>query len=58
VLSDADFFQVILKFLARIDIETETVLDGVQATDTIFSKEPGYYSIVLVRITIHFRGYS
>ncbi|KAI0591591.1 BaeS Signal transduction histidine kinase [Pyrenophora tritici-repentis] len=38
---------VILKFLARIDIETETVLDGVQATETIFSKPPGYYSIVL-----------
>ncbi|RYN62950.1 hypothetical protein AA0118_g5085 [Alternaria tenuissima] len=38
---------VILKFLARIEIETETVQDGVQATDTIFSKPPGYYSIVL-----------
>ncbi|RAR06324.1 putative histidine kinase HHK2p [Stemphylium lycopersici] len=38
---------VILKFLARIDIETETVLDGVQATDAIFSKPAGYYSIVL-----------
>ncbi|KAE8869177.1 hypothetical protein PTNB73_04230 [Pyrenophora teres f. teres] len=38
---------VILKFLARIDIETETVLDGVQATEIIFSKPPGYYSIVL-----------
>jgi CheY-like chemotaxis protein len=39
---------VILKFLARIEIETETVQDGVQATETIFSKPPGYYSIVLV----------
>ncbi|EUC32617.1 hypothetical protein COCCADRAFT_98325 [Bipolaris zeicola 26-R-13] len=38
---------VILKFLARIDIATETVLDGVQATEAIFSKPPGYYSIVL-----------
>ncbi|KAF1945675.1 autoinducer 2 sensor kinase/phosphatase-like protein luxQ [Clathrospora elynae] len=38
---------VILKFLARIDIETEVVQDGVQATDTVFSKAPGYYSIVL-----------
>ncbi|CAN9449083.1 unnamed protein product [Alternaria alternata] len=38
---------VILKFLARIEIETETVQDGVQATETIFSKPPGYYSIVL-----------
>lgn len=39
---------MILKFLARIEIETETVQDGVQATETIFSKPPGYYSIVLV----------
>ncbi|KAI4953254.1 hypothetical protein J4E86_006795 [Alternaria arbusti] len=38
---------VILKFLARIDIETETVQDGVQATDTVFAKPPGYYSIIL-----------
>jgi PAS domain S-box-containing protein len=38
---------VILKFLARINIETETVLDGVQATETVFSKPAGYYSIIL-----------
>ncbi|KAF2853849.1 autoinducer 2 sensor kinase/phosphatase-like protein luxQ [Plenodomus tracheiphilus IPT5] len=38
---------VILKFLAKIDIETETVQDGVQCTDAVFSKEPGYYSIIL-----------
>jgi signal transduction histidine kinase len=40
--------QVILKFLAKINIETETVLDGVQCTDIVFSKPPGYYSIILV----------
>ncbi|KAF1848566.1 uncharacterized protein K460DRAFT_77280 [Cucurbitaria berberidis CBS 394.84] len=38
---------VVLKFLARIDLDTETVLDGVQCTDTVFSKPPGYYSIIL-----------
>ncbi|CAO2654153.1 Nn.00g108860.m01.CDS01 [Neocucurbitaria sp. VM-36] len=38
---------VVLKFLARINIDTETVLDGVQCTDTVFSKPPGYYSIIL-----------
>lgn len=27
---------------------TDTVLDGVQCTDTVFSKPPGYYSIILV----------
>ncbi|KAF2012267.1 hypothetical protein BU24DRAFT_273468 [Aaosphaeria arxii CBS 175.79] len=38
---------VVLKFLAKISIETETVLDGVQCTDRVFSKPPGYYSIIL-----------
>ncbi|KAF2996490.1 hypothetical protein E8E13_005238 [Curvularia kusanoi] len=38
---------VILKFLAKIDVTTDTVLDGVQCTDTVFSKPPGYYSIIL-----------
>jgi PAS domain S-box-containing protein len=40
--------QVILKFLAKIDVTTDTVLDGVQCTDTVFAKPPGYYSIILV----------
>ncbi|KAF2625042.1 hypothetical protein BU25DRAFT_121992 [Macroventuria anomochaeta] len=39
---------VILKFLAKIDVTTDTVLDGVQCTETVFSKPPGYYSIILV----------
>lgn len=38
---------VVLKFLAKISVETDTVLDGVQCTDKIFSKAPGYYSIIL-----------
>jgi hypothetical protein len=40
--------QVVLKFLAKIDVEVETVMDGVQCTDTVFAKPPGYYSIILV----------
>jgi hypothetical protein len=40
--------QVVLKFMAKISIETETVLDGVQCTDIVFSKPAGYYSIILV----------
>ncbi|KAF2203061.1 hypothetical protein GQ43DRAFT_288566 [Delitschia confertaspora ATCC 74209] len=38
---------VILKFLAKIAVETDTVLDGVQATEAVFHKPPGYYSIIL-----------
>ncbi|KAI8938867.1 hypothetical protein NX059_004726 [Plenodomus lindquistii] len=44
---------VILKFLAKIDIETETVQDGMQCTEAVFSKEPGHYSIILVRLSIY-----
>jgi CheY-like chemotaxis protein len=28
-------------------VTTDTVLDGVQCTDTVFAKPPGYYSIIL-----------
>jgi len=38
---------VVLKFLAKIDVETETVMDGVQCTEAVFSKSPGFYSIIL-----------
>ncbi|KAF2747030.1 autoinducer 2 sensor kinase/phosphatase-like protein luxQ, partial [Sporormia fimetaria CBS 119925] len=38
---------VILKFLAKINMDTETALDGVQCTDTVFSHPPGHYSIIL-----------
>ncbi|ORY11847.1 hypothetical protein BCR34DRAFT_483557 [Clohesyomyces aquaticus] len=38
---------VILKFLGKFSMTTETVLDGVQCTDKVFSKPPGYFSIIL-----------
>ncbi|KAF2274632.1 uncharacterized protein EI97DRAFT_459917 [Westerdykella ornata] len=38
---------VILKFLAKIHVESETVLDGVQCTDAVFAHPPGHYSIIL-----------
>ncbi|KAH7410177.1 hypothetical protein DE146DRAFT_341137 [Phaeosphaeria sp. MPI-PUGE-AT-0046c] len=38
---------VVLKFLAKIDVEVETVMDGVQCTDIVFAKPPGYFSIIL-----------
>jgi hypothetical protein len=41
---------VVLKFLAKIDVETDTVMDGVQCTDTVFAKPPGHYSIILVSL--------
>lgn len=38
---------VVLKFLSKVNVESETVLDGVQCTDAVFTKPPGYYSIIL-----------
>ncbi|KAF2495724.1 hypothetical protein BU16DRAFT_397904 [Lophium mytilinum] len=38
---------VILKFLSKVSVTSETVVDGVQCTESVFSKPPGYYSIIL-----------
>lgn len=44
----ANVAQVLLKFLSKANIQVETVLDGLQCTDKVFSKPHGYYSIILV----------
>lgn len=41
-------FQVLLKFLSKVAIQVEVVVDGVQCTEKIYSKPHGYYSIILV----------
>ncbi|GAB7352292.1 hypothetical protein MBLNU459_g2748t1 [Dothideomycetes sp. NU459] len=38
---------VLLKFLSKVNIQVETVLDGVQCTEKIYAKPHGYYSIIL-----------
>jgi CheY-like chemotaxis protein len=38
---------VILKFLDKVSIKADTVVDGVQCTDKVFAHPPGYYSIIL-----------
>ncbi|QIW98837.1 hypothetical protein AMS68_004355 [Peltaster fructicola] len=38
---------VILKFFGKVAIRVETVMDGVQCTDKVFSHPHGYYSIIL-----------
>lgn len=45
---------VLLKFLSKVNIEVETVLDGVQCTDKVFSKPHGYFSIILVSCTLFY----
>ncbi|KAI6893251.1 hypothetical protein KC318_g12769 [Hortaea werneckii] len=38
---------VILKFLAKVNIKVDTVLDGVQCTEKVFTQPYGHYSIIL-----------
>ncbi|KAL1632116.1 hypothetical protein SLS56_004005 [Neofusicoccum ribis] len=38
---------VLLKLLGKTSINVETVLDGVECTDKVFSVDHGYYSIIL-----------
>ncbi|EMC96086.1 hypothetical protein BAUCODRAFT_70969 [Baudoinia panamericana UAMH 10762] len=38
---------VILKFLKKVSIPADTVMDGVQCTEKVFAQPHGYYSIIL-----------
>ena len=38
---------VILKFLSKVSIKVDTVMDGVQCTDKVFAQPPNFYSIIL-----------
>ncbi|KAI5363832.1 putative PAS domain, signal transduction response regulator, receiver domain, CheY-like superfamily [Septoria linicola] len=38
---------VILKFLSKVSIKVDTVMDGVQCVDKVFAKPPNHYSIIL-----------
>ena len=39
--------QVILKFLSKVAIQVDKVMDGVQCTEKVFSKPYGFYSVIL-----------
>lgn len=41
--------QVLLKFLSKVNVKVDTVMDGVQCTEKVFANPHGYYSIILVR---------
>lgn len=41
---------VMLKLLRRVSVAVETCFDGVQATDKVLGKPPGYFSIILVSL--------
>ena len=42
-----------LKYLDKIKLMSETASNGQECTDMVLSKEPGYYSLIIVS-----QGYS
>jgi CheY-like chemotaxis protein len=41
--------QVILRYLKKVDLASETATNGQECLDMVMSKQPGYYSLILVR---------
>jgi hypothetical protein len=41
-----------MKYLDKIKVMAETAGDGQRCTDMVFSKEPGYYSLIIVSIRV------
>lgn len=38
-----------LKYLHKIKLMSETASNGQECIDMVYSKEPGYYSLIIVR---------
>ncbi|KAL4870968.1 hypothetical protein BDV12DRAFT_41096 [Aspergillus spectabilis] len=50
---------VMMKYLDKIKVIAETAGDGQQCTDMVFSKEPGYYSLIICDIQMPIKnGYD
>lgn len=39
-----------LKYLDKIKVISETASNGQECTEMVFSREPGYYSLIIVSI--------
>lgn len=39
-----------LKYLDKIKLMSETASNGLECTDMVLSKEPGYYSLIIVSL--------
>lgn len=51
LLANQDFccqLQVMLKYLEKVKLVSETAGNGQECIDMVFSKEPGYYSLIIV----------
>lgn len=40
-----------LKYLDKIKLMSETASNGLECTNMVLSKEPGYYSLIIVSLT-------
>lgn len=40
--------KVLQKYLKKVGVAVELAVDGVECTETVFSKKPGYYALILV----------
>ncbi|KAJ5174444.1 uncharacterized protein N7482_000321 [Penicillium canariense] len=50
---------VMLKYLAKINLMSETASNGQECTDMVLSKEPGYYSLIICDIQMPIKnGYD
>lgn len=43
--------QIIIKYLNMVKLNHETAKDGLECTNMVFAKEPGYYSLIIVSYT-------
>lgn len=50
----ANMDQVMLKYLDKVKVISETAGNGEECTELVFSKEPGYYSLIIVSRTFRF----
>jgi hypothetical protein len=42
-----------LKYLDKIKLMSETASNGLECTDMVLSKEPGYYSLIIVSLVLY-----
>lgn len=42
-----------LKYLDKIKVMAETASNGLECTEMVFSKEPGYYSLIIVSASMY-----
>lgn len=42
-----------LKYLDKIKLMSETASNGLECTNMVLSKEPGYYSLIIVSLTLY-----